>query len=105
MPPSLALPKQPARPRSARPALCSLFLALAVLAPGHAPAWAQTEAKPQTPPAAANGAPNNPVAAPDPDKKLVQDRWGTAAGTPAPADKTKDKAGKRKSPDPAGSPQ
>lgn len=104
MPPSLALPDQSARPRGAGPALCSLFLALAVLAPGNAPAWAQAEAKPQTPPAA-TGAPNDPVAPPDRDKKLVQDRWGTSTGTPSQADKKSEKPGKRKNPESSGAAQ
>jgi hypothetical protein len=59
--------------------LRKLVLALAVLALGATMLHAQTAPAPapqSSPPHPAEQAAN----APDPDKKLVQDRWGTATG-------------------------
>lgn len=80
-----------------------LVLALAVLALGGTMVFAQTAPGPQNP---GSPQPADPAAsAPDPDKKLVQDRWGTATGATSSKLLKKDKPQKAQPANPAGSPQ
>jgi hypothetical protein len=105
MPESLAISNDFRSQAAGKPAMRILIMALAALALSASLLCAQTGPKPQAPTPVAAPALDDTKSTLDQDKKKVQDRWGTATGTPSEKKAKKAKPGNPETQKPAGATQ